>query len=217
VKNDKPPVRRSALRSQETRDAILNAASRLFSENGYHEVTMRRIAVDAACSHTAIYQYFASKEILLFELSAPHLEKLRRSLEKTRDNATLDQLERLTQIGLKFVTFGLNNRTLMRVLVQVEATRVDEVSSLSRLNEFRLAIFGVIHAVLSEAIPLPAEDERLLIFSRTFFYLLEGIIMTYELSNESSQKLMKRLHQTLTVGFSACLSGFRVEMLKTRN
>jgi len=174
---------------------------------------MRRIAVNAACSHTAIYQYFASKQILLFEFSAPHLEKLPRALEKTSYDGTPDQLERLTQIGLQFVTFGLNNRTPMRVFVQVEATRVDEVSSLSRLNEFRLAIFGVIHAVLSEAIPLPAEDERLLVFSRTFFYLPEGIIMTYELSNESSQKLMKRLHQTLTVGFSVCLSGFRVEML----
>ena len=63
MESGKAPVRRSALRSKETRDAILTAASKLFSKKGYHDVTMRQIAVEAACSHTAIYQYFASKEI----------------------------------------------------------------------------------------------------------------------------------------------------------
>jgi AcrR family transcriptional regulator len=208
----KAPVRRSALRSKETRDAILTAASKLFSKKGYHDVTMRQIAVEAACSHTAIYQYFASKEVLLFELSAPHLEKLRRALETVRDNPDIEHRGRISQVGLTFVSFGLEHRTLMRVLVQVEASRVDEVSPVSRINEFRLSIFAIIKSVLADALSLTADDERLLVFSRTFFYLLEGIVMTYELSKESSKELLKRLRPTFMAGFDACLSGFRAEL-----
>ena len=205
-------MRRSALRSRETRDAILVAASELFSKKGYEDVTMRQIALEAACSHTAIYQYFASKELLLFELSAPHLEKLGRELEKIKCTSDIDHQERLSQIGLQFVSFGLDHRRLMRVLVQVEASRVDEASPVSRINEFRLSIFAIIMSVLSDALTLAPDDEQLLAFSRIFFYLLEGIVMTYELSLESSKELLKRLRPTLVSGFAACLAGFRAEL-----
>jgi len=207
-------VRRSALRSKETRDAIVAAASRLFSQRDYQKVTMREIAREAACSHTAIYQYFAGKEILLFELSAPYLERLRSTLEKIRDDASLSDQERLSEIGLSFVEFGLSNRPLMRVLVQVEASRVDELSPAGRINEFRLSVFAIIQAVLSDSLGLSPSDDRLLMFSRNFFYLLHGMVITYELSKENAQELLVRLRPTMLVGFSSCLSGFREELKK---
>ena len=43
------------------RDEILRAATDLFSEKGYHEVTMEEIAEEMGVSKGTIYNYFSSK------------------------------------------------------------------------------------------------------------------------------------------------------------
>lgn len=48
------------------RSAILNAAGKLFAEKGYHRTTTKDIADAADVSEGTIYNYFVSKEDLLF-------------------------------------------------------------------------------------------------------------------------------------------------------
>lgn len=48
--------------TRNTRQDILDAAQRLFTENGYHGTSMRRIAEEAGISLGAAYNHFASKE-----------------------------------------------------------------------------------------------------------------------------------------------------------
>ncbi len=57
-------MRRKQL-TEEMKAAVRAAAASLFTEKGYHSVTMREIAKEAGCSHTAIYLYFKDKEDLL--------------------------------------------------------------------------------------------------------------------------------------------------------
>ena len=53
------PIGAGAVRTQER---ILDAAVRVFREDGYHDATVARIAKLAGCSRIAFYQYFANKE-----------------------------------------------------------------------------------------------------------------------------------------------------------
>lgn len=67
--------------------AILDAATRLFSENGYDGVSMRRIAEAAGVSKANIYHHFASKEALFFAImrrSAQELTSLIENLAEGR-------------------------------------------------------------------------------------------------------------------------------------
>ena len=67
--------------------AILDAATRLFSENGYDGVSMRRIAESAGVSKANIYHHFASKEALFFAImrrSAQELTSLIENLAEGR-------------------------------------------------------------------------------------------------------------------------------------
>src|SRR5690349_20976719 len=50
---------------EETREQLLEAAARLLSEEGVHEVSVRRLAQEAGTSTRAIYSLFGSKEGLL--------------------------------------------------------------------------------------------------------------------------------------------------------
>lgn len=71
------------------RDAILEAAFRLFSAQGYTETSLPAIAREAGISTANVYVYFNSKIDVLFTLYAPWLEarldKLERSLRRVAD------------------------------------------------------------------------------------------------------------------------------------
>jgi AcrR family transcriptional regulator len=54
------------LRKQRTRRALLDAAEELFAQRGYEDVTVAEIAAAAGVSVKTLFQYFRSKEDLLF-------------------------------------------------------------------------------------------------------------------------------------------------------
>ncbi|MCF8033236.1 MAG: TetR/AcrR family transcriptional regulator [Desulfarculaceae bacterium] len=52
--------------------AILNSAEHVFAERGFHEATISDIAAGAKVSDATIYEYFPSKEALLFAIPAEY-------------------------------------------------------------------------------------------------------------------------------------------------
>lgn len=71
------------------RDAILEAAFRLFSEQGYSETSIPGIAREAGMSTANVYVYFQSKIDILFQLYTPwllgRLDKLERAQRRVAD------------------------------------------------------------------------------------------------------------------------------------
>lgn len=68
------PARRER-RAAARKDQILDAAVRLFAGRGYHRTTTKDIAVEADISEGTIYNYFSSKEALLFAILARLVEQ----------------------------------------------------------------------------------------------------------------------------------------------
>jgi AcrR family transcriptional regulator len=87
----------SQRKKEGVRDAILDAAFRLFSDQGYSETSLPAIAREAGISTANVYVYFKSKLEILFTLYEPwmqeRLDKLERSLARTADPR--ERLERL--------------------------------------------------------------------------------------------------------------------------
>ena len=50
------------------REAIFNAAIKVFAEKGFHKATLEEVASEAEFSKSAIYIYFSNKEDLLFQI-----------------------------------------------------------------------------------------------------------------------------------------------------
>jgi AcrR family transcriptional regulator len=59
-----------------TREAILAAAQRLFSEQGYDATSLRQIADAVGTTKAAVYYHFPAKEHMLVELTRPWLDAL---------------------------------------------------------------------------------------------------------------------------------------------
>lgn len=63
-------------RGQKTRDRLLGAGSRVFSERGYHSTRVEDIVVEAKTSHGTFYLYFSSKQELFEVLAGEVVEEL---------------------------------------------------------------------------------------------------------------------------------------------
>ena len=81
-----PPDRQSRKRLA-TRQKISDAASRLFIERGFDKVTVDEIATAADVARMTVFNHFARKEDMFFDLDEQGREDLRAALEK-RDAET---------------------------------------------------------------------------------------------------------------------------------
>ena len=203
--------RRQARQGQDTRRAIMTAAGRLFAARRYDDVTMRQIAQESGCSHTAIYVYFKSKEALLNELAAPPLRKLESAFDRVLGDSKVRGDERLRRVCSEFIVFSLKYRNLYRTIIETGAGRVDREYGEASINRHRVRLFELLSAALRDALALSPEDPRALPSSRILFYLLHGIASTYTQSEESSDALLKRLAPTFEAAVRVCVSGLRQE------
>jgi AcrR family transcriptional regulator len=71
-----------------TRDAILDAAERLFAERGFAGTSVRDIVRESQSSPPSLYHFFGSKENLLVELVADRYASFCDSLEAELESAT---------------------------------------------------------------------------------------------------------------------------------
>jgi len=84
-----------------TRKAILEAAFRLFLEQGYHGTSIRQVARDAGITPAAIYNHFQGKESLFIDLLSdrvPHhavLAALKTARGGTAHELTHDAVQRM--------------------------------------------------------------------------------------------------------------------------
>jgi AcrR family transcriptional regulator len=75
-----------ALKEKVSKEVILEAAEKIFSEYGFHEAKIYRIADLAGVSVGTIYRFFKSKEELYSEVIKKKLSELKRRVEKNVKN-----------------------------------------------------------------------------------------------------------------------------------
>lgn len=86
-------------RGTQRREQILDAAARLFAEEGYHGTTVGDICDDLGVGKGVFYWYFKSKEELFRELLRGTLFKLRRAQQEAIQNVD-DPVERI-ELGIR--------------------------------------------------------------------------------------------------------------------
>lgn len=98
---------RKEKQKEEIRKMILDASMKLFVEEGFEKVSIRRIADIIQYSPTTIYLYFKDKNEILFYLNQAGFIKL---LEQNKELPLLQNpLLRLHKMGENYIRFGLEN------------------------------------------------------------------------------------------------------------
>jgi AcrR family transcriptional regulator len=126
------------IRSDDTRERLLDAALECFASKGFHATTTRDISTGAGVSPAALYVHFKSKEDLLYQLSiVGHSRILDRMRRAIAGGST--PREKLVAVVRAFVLWQLQTHTRSRVnnheYAALSAAHHREVSALRRTIE----------------------------------------------------------------------------------
>ena len=169
-----PTANRLARRKARTRAAILEAAARLFQEQGFDETSIQQIAVLATTGVGTVYGYFAAKEEILREVLRVHADE---AVELYRGAITpgMSALDRLLVALDSLVTYVRDNEAILKAALQtgIRGRLVDERSPQEWLFEaYRAMLQRGIERGELRAVPVDATVRALL---TTYMTALLGI------------------------------------------
>ncbi len=155
------------------RGEIAQCAMKLFQADGYHAVSMRRLASEAGCTVATVYKYFDCKiEILkhlwaqIFSELFDHLEGLARS-----DRTAATNLETIAQAYVQFWLTHRDHYFLVFMSSDVQQTDVSVFVEQDGIVER----FSLIRHVLGAARGQPADHNEVEIQAQVLICGLNGI------------------------------------------
>lgn len=150
----------------ETKEKILLAAEKLFSEVGFDKARVDDIAKTAGVNKALIYYYFESKEEILRTLFSGLVEDARRmlvkSLEETPDVINGDNYRALFDEYIRFVT---ENRKLIKVAIAESAKKSSGLPLIMELGNLIInaEIGRLREAYESKGLNYPKDQTKLLV------------------------------------------------------
>jgi len=143
------PVAAAAPEVTAPRERILRAAATAIAELGYHGMSMRELAKAADMSLSNLYNYFPSKEEILFALQKEAFEALIASAEETLEIAEEPE-DRLYVFISHHVRYVAENPDVMRVLVHEAASLPPEQRAVVRTLKERY--FELARSILEQVV-----------------------------------------------------------------
>lgn len=174
------------VKKKAVRDAILAAATRLFTERGYSDTALTDIAREAGVTTSNIYNYFPSKLRVLYALYDPWIGQQLETL--AAEAARIDDPHRrLRRILLKVLRDipSANNCFANNVLQALSTLTPGEHYSRVLLLRSEESVARMIHDALPEK-RREAIDAKLL--AHLLFMAFDGFAVSYRVSGASRQR-----------------------------
>lgn len=99
-----------------SKEKILDASIRLFTENGYKKTTTKLIAKEAGVNEVTIFRQFGSKEGIVLEIVRSRLQYLRPIKDFFQARAVFDLEKDLVEAGSLYYNVISNNIEMLMVL-----------------------------------------------------------------------------------------------------
>lgn len=145
-------------RSRQTVQRILDAAARVFHEQGYTGATTNDIADEAGVSIGSLYQYFPNKDALLVALTRRHIELTTDSLATLLNSMPLrPQFEAVLRLVVDFLV-EQHDLDDLHLLVMHSAPRTNEINM--ELERSKTQLVDVTSRLL-EPSNIPADQRTL--------------------------------------------------------
>ena len=199
-------------KSERSRRAVLDAALRLFSRQGYRATTMREIADKAKVSTGNVYHHFPDKEAIFLALIDEYLELaktrrfpfMRALYEATRFPDNIEQLGFAAQESVRRYRDYL---ALVYVdVIEFEGTHIQHfyADMARRFTDF-FEEQGEIEAIQSRLRPNISPTSALLLTTRLFFnyFSLEILFGVKEPFGKDSNAVVEEMADILRNGFCA--------------
>ncbi len=112
-------IERKKQQKEELRKQILVAARNISSDNGWQNVTIRKICDEIGYTAPVVYHYFESKEMILLELRRDGFVQVFEDFEVVNNKFKKPE-KRLLEYGLTWWNFALNNKEIYQVMFNLQ-------------------------------------------------------------------------------------------------
>jgi len=203
-------------KKKKTRQAIMDAAIRLFSEKGFEKTSVDELAKEAGVGKSTIYGYFHTKNEIFLAFCEDQVDFVFTDLAQKRDpDASLqEQLLTLFMGQFRYVTKNFNfGRILAREMVFPKELTIEKSNDLS---ERYLSALG---EILTKAI-LRGElrDDLELLYISGHFYAFYLLVLSawYERRFQSEQEIEHALQKLLRQAMEGLAPGNGQQDMKKR-
>lgn len=152
---------------QETRQAILEAATQMFEREGYEGFSLRQVAENIGYTPTTIYLYFKDKDDLLFAVCSQGFAQFTEALQHAYDTHP-DPRERLNALAGAYLEFGLSHPLHYQMMFMQRSEWVlkatDSKGQVQGSNSYTIQLGAVVEAMKAGVLRLgdPVETTNLL-------------------------------------------------------
>jgi AcrR family transcriptional regulator len=151
MSREQQTVKRTRMRGEERREAILESAKHVFARSTYAEASTGELARESGVTEPMLYKHFGSKKglflALLQKLSGQTLDLLQERIEHRAEKSILDALEHVVEDYHAIIKTDPEGQ---RILFQAvaESGNPDIASRISRHNR---AVYRMIHQLVERA------------------------------------------------------------------
>ncbi len=175
--NDQPRTRGRPYRSEQhvtdMKALIADHALRLFQEDGYAAISMRRLAREVGCTVMTVYRYYERKIDILRDLWARVFETLFDSLDQLTELYS-DPTDRLEAVALGYVSFWLEHRDHYFMIFMSSNVDQSDVSIFVQ-DDALLGRFQIFQRGIAEASKDDLSEADLKVKSEVLLCALNGI------------------------------------------
>ncbi|HEX3036566.1 MAG TPA: TetR/AcrR family transcriptional regulator [Thermodesulfobacteriota bacterium] len=178
--------------SSKTRIKILEAAIKLFAENGFNGTTTKQIAEEAGVNEALIFRYFSTKRELYGAIierkieEEPGIEMPIEAHRETRDDGLI-----FRSVGMKMFECVENDQTFVRLLYfsALEGHELSDMFFDTYVEYVRMMLSDYIEQRISEG---AFKNINPLLAARAFIGMIVNYIIVQELFGEKKKKRINK-------------------------
>lgn len=173
-----------------TRKRIIEAATQLYAEKGYHGMTMKEIAQKVGIKTPSLYAFFDSKADIFLHI---YQDTLNRHLQVANgnivDNQHLSLKERLESLLRAIIAYQYNEALQMKIYIRLllfppDISNIDLKGQLLEVEKKEHALLSQLFKQGMENGEIRAEDSDAL--ATSFLCLMDGLFWMMQRNDEES-------------------------------
>lgn len=165
-------VERKERQRKEVREQILLSAWKLVNEEGWQNLSIRKIADAIEYSAPVIYDHFENKEAILSEFNHKGFKLLGDNLKAAKEKHT-DPVAQLDAIAFAYWDFAFENKEYYQLMYGLG---MPSCESLNKVPEL-MAFIGVIHTTIDDIIKAGSKDNaNTWMKVHTFWSMIHGLV-----------------------------------------
>lgn len=164
------------------KQALIEAAARLFANEGYHAVGVDRIAEESGVAKMTMYNHFSSKEELVVEVLNQSMEEAQQSLEQwvMKKSGTMQRLHAVLAWQMRMLkTPGNRSALFIGAISEYHAER-NQIMDVAIVQKKRLR--GFIENLMQELFDADTAAQ----LARQIVMLLDGAIIASQIGDTKS-------------------------------